>query len=169
MLLDLGAAKSHFRAEVMKPKPQEPTVALMSVIFGLCFLAAGTCTFLQTRSFVASSLITRGRVIGQQPMNDLGHQPMNDSDSCCYSVFSFNDSAGQSHQGMTSIGSYPPAYQVGTEIAVLYPHDHPELARIGSFKSLWLLPTLLCGFGFFSAVMGTLGFRASRNQSSQPV
>jgi hypothetical protein len=57
-----------------------------------------------------------------------------------------------------SEGSYPPAYEVGDEVTILYEPEHPLDARIKSFGSsalMWILPgiTGILGIGFLAAVL----------------
>jgi hypothetical protein len=57
-----------------------------------------------------------------------------------------------------SEGSFPPAYEIGDEVTVLYDPDHPLDARIKSFGSnalMWILPVItgILGIAFLGAVL----------------
>ena len=74
-----------------------------------------------------------------------------------YPVFSFIDREGKEHEIHSSYGSYPPRYEVGDSISVLYEPQNPRKAEIDSFLSLWLGPVI--GFVLFvSLVLFSLSF-----------
>jgi len=53
-----------------------------------------------------------------------------------------------------SVGSSPPAFDVGEIVGVLYDPAAPEAARIDSFFQLWLAPLILGGIGLMLAAVG---------------
>lgn len=72
-----------------------------------------------------------------------------------------------------SEGSFPPAYEVGDEVTILYEPDHPLAARIKSSASsalMWVLPgiTGILGICFLGAVLMVRKVIAS-SESSSPV
>jgi hypothetical protein len=75
-----------------------------------------------------------------------------------YPVVEFTAKDGKRRSVQLSEGSFPPAYEVGDEVTVLYESDHPLDARIKSFGSsalMWILPgiTGILGFAFLGAVI----------------
>jgi len=128
-------------------------LTVLFIIIGFGLLIAGTVITQQTRSFIASAIAARGQVVGLEP---------NDSDfnkrTTYFTVFAFKDSTGQPHQIRTTSSQYPPPFQVGNEITVLYPVGLPESAQIKSFSTLWLMPTVffVLGFGFVGIGAGAL-------------
>ena len=75
-----------------------------------------------------------------------------------YPVVEFTAKDGKRREVQLSEGSFPPAYEVGDEVTVLYEPDHPLDARIRSFGSsalMWILPgiTGILGIAFLGAVI----------------
>ena len=75
-----------------------------------------------------------------------------------FPVVEFTASDGKHRSVQLSEGSFPPAYEVGNEVTILYEPDHPLNARIKSFASsagMWILPTItgILGIGFLVAVL----------------
>ena len=75
-----------------------------------------------------------------------------------YPVVEFAASDGRSRKVQLSEGSWPPAYEIGDEVTVLYEPDNPLDARIKSFASsagMWILPgiTGILGIAFLGAVI----------------
>jgi len=75
-----------------------------------------------------------------------------------YPVVEFTAKDGKRRSVQLSEGSFPPAYEVGDEVTVLYEPDHPLDARIKSFGSstlMWILPgiTGILGVAFLGAVI----------------
>jgi hypothetical protein len=75
-----------------------------------------------------------------------------------YPVVEFTANDGKRRQVQLNEGSWPPAYEIGEEVTILYDPDHPLDARIKSFGSsalMWILPgiTGILGIGFLAAVI----------------
>ena len=75
-----------------------------------------------------------------------------------YPVVEFTANDGKCREVQLSEGSFPPAYEIGDEVTVLYEPDHPLDVRIKSFGSsalMWILPgiTGLLGIAFLGAVV----------------
>jgi hypothetical protein len=71
-------------------------------------------------------------------------------------------------------GSFPPAYEIGDEVTVLYEPEHPLDARIKSFSSsalMWILPgiTGILGISFLGAVLVVRRVIGSSESSSPTV
>ena len=130
---------------------QVTLLALFFVIVGLGFLVAATLVSLQTREFVASAVSTTGLVVALEP----GHRGY-------YTVFTYADDHGQPHTDRTDSAEDPAPFRVGSRITALYLPNLPEAARIKSFRTLWLLPAVLWGFGLGITLAGTFGFIAAR-------
>jgi hypothetical protein len=86
----------------------------------------------------------------------------NDSDrvigEAYFPVVEFTARDGKRRQVQLSEGSFPPSYEVGEKVVVLYEPDHPLTARIksaGSSALLWILPgiTGVLGLAFLGAVV----------------
>lgn len=75
-----------------------------------------------------------------------------------FPVVDFVSKDGKPHTAQLSEGSFPPAYEVGEKVTVLYDPEHPLDARIKSFgssASMWILPgiTGILGVAFLGAVI----------------
>lgn len=86
----------------------------------------------------------------------------NDSDrvigEAYFPVVEFTANDGKRRTVQLSEGSFPPAYEIGDEVTVLYEPDLPLDARIKSFGSsalMWILPgiTGILGIAFLGAVI----------------
>lgn len=75
-----------------------------------------------------------------------------------YPVVMFTANDGKRRSVQLNEGGFPPAYEVGDEVTVLYEPEHPLDARIKSFSSsalMWVLPgiTGVLGISFLVAVI----------------
>ncbi len=80
-----------------------------------------------------------------------------------FPVVEFTAKDGKRRQVQLSEGSFPPAYEVGEKVTVLYEPDRPLDARIksgGSTALMWILPgiTGILGLGFLGAVIAVQKF-----------
>jgi hypothetical protein len=87
-------------------------------------------------------------------------------DEYYYPVVEFVASDGRRRNIQMSEGSFPPAYEVGDEVIVLFEPDHPIDARIKSFGSsalMWILPgiTGTLGICFLVAVLAVVKVMSS--------
>lgn len=112
-------------------------VAVCFMLVGLGLLTAAIVITLQTRSFIADSVMAEAHVVALQSSRR----------SSYYTLFSFQDTTGTFHTNRSATAQAPPPFSVGSQITVLYPSSDPESARIKTFGSLWLVPTFLFGFG----------------------
>ena len=83
-----------------------------------------------------------------------------------YPVVEFVAQDGERRTVQLSEGSFPPAYEVGDKVTVLYGPDHPLEARIKSSASsalMWVLPgiTWILGICFLVAVLVVRKFMLS--------
>ena len=68
-----------------------------------------------------------------------------------YPVYSFVDVYGTEHKIYSNSGSYPPQYEVGDPISILYDPDNPKEIKMDSFGSIWI-GTIIAG------VLGAIPF-----------
>jgi hypothetical protein len=74
-----------------------------------------------------------------------------------YPVVEFYTPDERLHTVQLSTGNWPPAYEIGEEVTILYNREHPIEARIQSSSSafdLWFGPVLL---GFLGLIFLTIG------------
>jgi hypothetical protein len=63
---------------------------------------------------------------------------------CVYSpVIEFNAGNDQKYSFDGDTASYPPAYDVGEEVSVLYDPNDPATAQINKWTERWLMPIIL--------------------------
>jgi hypothetical protein len=67
--------------------------------------------------------------------------------SCYYPVFLFQAAGGIEHTIHSSWGTFPPAFEVGDTVPVLYRANYPTNAKIDSLFSVWGL-SLISGSMF---------------------
>lgn len=60
-------------------------------------------------------------------------------------------------------GAGAPDFSVGDGVAVLYFPENPEDVLLGTFERLWLVPTVVTGFGAFCLMFGAVAWALSRN------
>lgn len=70
-------------------------------------------------------------------------------------LIEFKDRSGKKIE-IKGIASSPPRYQIGQQVAILYPENNPEKAVIDSFLEKWLLIVIMIGFGLILLICGLL-------------
>jgi hypothetical protein len=98
-------------------------VLLMS---SFVFLALGASCYNRTVAFKKTALQAQGAVIELKEESGAGAH----SGTAYYPVIRFADQAGQDHTFYSSMGSYPPAYEVGERVSILYNPANPKEAKI---------------------------------------
>jgi len=54
------------------------------------------------------------------------------------------------------VGSFPPDYEVGASLEIIYNSENPSDARINSWKRLWLVPIILIAVGSLPFIAGVI-------------
>jgi hypothetical protein len=119
-------------------------------IIGLVLLGTGHTAYQNTSRFVSEAITVQGRVID--------HEASEGEKGIVYkSVVEFSGRDGDLHRFLSSIASYPPAYDKGEYVEVIYSPGEPEAARINVFFELWGKPviSLFIGLAFFGGGVGT--------------
>jgi len=124
-------------------------VGILITLPGLSGLGFGIYFFVRTNRFLKTAVKTEARVLDNERRSS-------DSDSVYVPVFSFVDKAGKEHHARSSWGFYPPKYQVGDSISVLYDPQDPAKADIDSFTNLWLASVIAFVLSAPSVVFGPL-------------
>jgi hypothetical protein len=63
---------------------------------------------------------------------------------CVYSpVVEFKAQGGETYSFEGDNASYPPAYEVGEEVDVIYHPDDPDTAQINKWTERWLFPIII--------------------------
>ena len=138
----------------------------MSVTFfflGIGLLVAAGLSLWRTRAFVAQSVSTQGRVVELEYRSGIGGRRGGGE----VAVFTFTDAIGRQHTNRAGAAQSPPTHQVGDTVTVLYSASQPETAQIRAFRTLFILPTFLGGFGVAFTVVGLVALAAVRKTYAQ--
>lgn len=115
---------------------------------GSICLAIAAGAFLFSWHFVNTAAHADGRILRMLEQND------KDNGKVYYPVFTFRDAQGAEHTIHSSWGSFPPQYEVGDAVPVLYSPGHPENATINRFFAVWGMPLII---GILGAVYLSVG------------
>jgi hypothetical protein len=69
-------------------------------------------------------------------------------------VVEFQTSDGEVVRFTDGIGTFPPEYEVGAEVSVLYDPENVHSARTSTWKRIWFGPTLITGIGMLPVAVG---------------
>lgn len=116
---------------------------ILFTVIGIILLRLSWNCYSSTRTFLETAVITTGEVKELRKVEEFFHP-----------VFVYSDSKGQSYEKVSPAGSDSPSYEVGEIIEVLYDKSNPQEARIKSFTSLWLAPTLFVFGGIVFLFVG---------------
>lgn len=108
------------------------------IFLGSVLLIVSAVVFVHSLHFVHAAAKTHGTVIRMERRED-------EHGAGTYApVFTFHDGQQTEHTVYSSMSSYPPSYQVGEQVGVLYDPHNPNNAEINSFFSKWGL-SLIAG------------------------
>jgi len=122
-------------------------VAGFMVAMALIALPTDFFVYRHIQHFVATASHSPGKVTKLVEENGNHH-------IVYFPVFEFRDAYGQRHEIDSHSGSYPPEYEVGDKISVLYQTDKPDNATIDSFWNIWIWPVVLGVFGATDLIIG---------------
>jgi uncharacterized Tic20 family protein len=106
-------------------------IGVLFILFSI--LPLGICTYctMSTRNFLNKAEKTHGTVL------EIVERRTSDG-TMYYPVYSFVDIYGTEHKIYSKSGSYPPRYEVGDPISILYDPENPKEIKMDSFVSLWM-------------------------------
>jgi uncharacterized Tic20 family protein len=106
-------------------------IGVLFILFSI--LPLGICTYctMSTRNFLNKAEKTHGTVL------EIVERRTSDG-TMYYPVYSFVDIYGTEHKIYSKSGSYPPRYDVGDPISILYDPENPKEIKMDSFVSLWM-------------------------------
>jgi hypothetical protein len=137
------------------PKILVRVFGALSLISACALLALGGSCYSRSVAFKKTAVEAQGAVV--ELKEGSGGGPGNHH-TVYYPVVRFADKAGQDHTLYSSSGSYPPAYEVGERVSVLYDPANPKEAKINSFSNLWLWPLILGIMGGLDLLTGLFLF-----------
>lgn len=122
-------------------------------VVGLGMLLGSWMAFTSTQKFLENSELSEGTVIS----NELhySHDEEGNREKYYYPIVEFQTQEGENVKFEADFGSYPPMYQVGEQISIIYNPQNPTDAQINSFWTLWFVSILLLGMG---GVFASIGF-----------
>lgn len=110
-------------------------------ISGIMIILACACLFIMVISFLYIHNFIRQARQAQGCIIQLVDRE-EDGGTSYYPVFTFKDANGVKHIVYSDTGSYPPTYQIGDKITVLYNPNNPRYAKINNFFSIWIIPLI---------------------------
>ena len=136
--------------------PSLIVIAFVSLI-SFPFLGIGLYEAYQNQKQIAASIKTSGTVV------DNSYATVNHDGTLSgayYPVVEFTLATGTAVRFNDGIGSLPPDYAVGDQVAVLYNPTDPKDARIYTWKRIWFVPTLFIAIGLLPPVITIVIMRA---------
>jgi len=127
-------------------------VRIIGIVIILCSivpLGVAGYWYAKTDSFLEKAVKTEATVVDVE-------ERKSDDGTRYYPVFSFVDEGGNEHKIYSTMGSYPPAYELGETVLIFYDPQNPEKTKLDSFVSLWLGPVILGVLGFIPVFIGAL-------------
>jgi len=128
-------------------------------IGSIFFLVYSAGLFLENLLFFAKAKSVPGTVIEVVPI------PTDSSEHhvfCATKVVFREETTERRFEFISSESLYPPAYSEDERITVFYDPENPENARIGDFRNLVVMPTVLFLYGTFFFMIGFLLIRTRR-------
>ena len=127
-------------------------VLFLSVLLvGLTVLGLGLVDLGSTVAFLARAEQTEARFSGA-----IARSGGNHGGTFLYPTFQFTTSGGRVITFTSSSGSTAQPYADGEQVRIAYDPQRPEDARLLSFLTLWIAPTLLCAAGLLLAAGAVL-------------
>jgi len=124
-----------------------PIVLFVSVLLvGLILLGLGLLDLGSTVAFLARAEQTEARFSGA-----IARSGGNHGGTFLYPTFQFATHDGRVITFTSSAGSTAQPYADGEQVRIAYDPQQPEDARLLSFLTLWVAPTLLCAAGLLLA------------------
>jgi hypothetical protein len=125
-------------------------IGCLTVFFNLFF--AGFCLWGAYAGYVSWKLeqngeTTTGRVVR------LEESSSSEGGCCVYSPVIEFDANDQIYSFEGDNASYPPAYEVGEEVSILYDPAEPDTAQINKWTERWLFPIIIIPAMFFGALI----------------
>lgn len=123
------------------------------IIFANLFFA-GFCLWGAYAGYISWKLDNEGetaigRVVRLEESSD------NDGGCCVYSPVIEFKANGQTYSFESHNASYPPAYDVGEEVNVIYDPAKPETAQINKWTERWLFPIIIIPAMIITALIVT--------------
>ena len=125
-------------------------------MIGLGLLIGGVAVGIGTVQFMISAERVDGKVVDMTARTSSDSSGTRSSTSTTwYPTVDFTVD-GETHSFQGSVGSNPPAYEIGDPVEVAYDPEDPANARLASFWTAYFLPLVLCGIGVVFTPIGAV-------------
>ena len=111
------------------------------ILFANLFLG-GFCLWGVYAGYISWKLETEGETTTGTVVR-LEESDTSESGCCVYSPVIEFDVTGQTYSFEGDNASYPPAYDVGEEVDILYHPSDPDTAQINTWTERWLFPIII--------------------------
>ncbi len=126
----------------------ELIIGIVFSLVGLLLVVIGLFILMRTRLFISQSQEVKGTV------THLIASSGSEGGTVYAPVFKFTTIQGQVIEVQESVASYPPEFNQGQIVDILYDPQNPSRARVKKWSSLYFVPLLLSGMGI---VFGGIG------------
>ncbi|MFC1737980.1 DUF3592 domain-containing protein [Planctomycetota bacterium] len=106
-------------------------IGIVMILDFIGVLGLGIYFSIKTNKFLETAVKTKGKVVVME-------EDYSSDDTMYCPTFTFIDNTGKKHRVRSSLSSYPPKYEVGDTIPILYDPQNPSNADVDSFSNLWL-------------------------------
>lgn len=110
---------------------------ILGNLFFMAFCLWGAYAAYNSYNLSKNGEITTGIVIELEESSDA------DNGCCVYSPVIEFEANGQTYTFESDNASYPPAYEVGEEVKILYNPEDPNNAQINKASERWLMPVII--------------------------
>ena len=131
-------------------------------ISSLLLLSGSIWSYIVNAEFVSTAQETTGEVVELVERNS-------DDSTTFAPVFVYLDKSGAKHKIYSSTSSYPPAYELGEIVPVLYNESDHKSAVINSTFNIWGLAIILAIVGLIDFIMAIVFHIIGRKQSAEKI
>ncbi len=125
-------------------------LGLLLLALGLALGALSLTVFVRRRKLLRTGAKTFGMVTEMRwymdPQEGRMYTP----------TVTFTTPMGETRAFTSKVGTFPPRYHVGQQVAVVYDPDNPQHANIVSFMDLWFMPLFCGGFSSLFLLVGLI-------------
>jgi hypothetical protein len=157
-----GSFQEEFRNMQQKSRIFPMMIAGIFGMVALILLAVSVASTIQTAHRLTIEQAATGQVVKMVERRVLDESQPDHYQVYAYPVVEFSLGNGQQEQVELEEGAWPPAYNAGDSVIVLYDPAQPQQARIQSATSglfLWLWPMLTGFIGLVFLIVSVLFFR----------
>jgi hypothetical protein len=157
-----GSFHEEFRNMQQKSRIFPMVIAGIFAIVALILLAVSVVSTIQAVHRLSIEQAATGQVVKMVERQVLVDSQTDRYQVYAYPVVAFSVGNGQPEQVELDEGSWPPAYQAGDSVIVLYDPEQPQQARIQSSTGglfLWLWPVVTGFIGLVFLLVSLMFFR----------